>query len=42
MPAELDRCVKELMKKGKTKEQAFRICRAKLGTDKQIRRKKKK
>ncbi len=30
MPAKLDRCVKELMKQGKSKSSAFAICTASL------------
>lgn len=36
MPKELDSCVKQVKKK-KKKGNAYAICRAALGTDKQIR-----
>ena len=30
MPANLDRCVQDLMKQGKSREEAFAICQASL------------
>lgn len=42
MPAELDRMVAALMKKGHSKKSAFKIARSKLGTDKQIKARRKK
>ena len=42
MPAELDRCVKKLMAEGHSETGAFRICRARLGSDKKIKAKRKK
>lgn len=38
MPAELDRMVEALMRKGMSKAKAFRIARGKLGSDADIKR----
>lgn len=41
MPKELDSCVKQVKAKGKSEESAFRICRASLGTDAAIKKRRK-
>lgn len=41
MPKEFDRCVKKVKAKGKVKN-PYAVCRASMGTDKQIKAKRKK